>query len=238
LPAASATGYLIKNYCLNHYYRIHKPYYMLSQFRGGARGLHMLGELDYDFPEGIHAVGRLDYHSEGLLLLTTDKRVTRLLFESEVKHRRTYLVQVYKEVSAETVELLRTGVTIRGKGGADYISAPCDVAIVERPAGLPVGPHELRSDIAQTWLQLTLTEGRFRQVRKMMTAVHHNCMRLIRLSIEDLELGDLPPRAVEEMDAALFFERLHISNWELPPAGECPETAASGTSDNLLPPGA
>lgn len=197
---------------MHRYFIIHKPYDMLSQFRGGAPGLRMLGELDYEFPDGIHAVGRLDYHSEGLLLLTTDTRITRLLFESGEPHRRSYLVQVYREVTAAELQQMSDGLPIRVKGGDYYTTAPCEAAIVFRPADLPIGPHELRADIPQTWLQITLTEGRFHQVRKMCTAVRHPCMRLIRTSIEELALGDLPAGGVQELPADQFFRLLHISD--------------------------
>ncbi len=183
---------------------------MLSQFTGGAKGLHMLGELDYAFPEGIHAVGRLDYHSEGLLLLTTNTRVTKLLFESEVKHERSYLVQAYKNISAETLEALRTGVTIRIKGGLDYITTPCRIEVAESPAHLPRGRFEVRDDLPSTWLQMTLTEGKYRQIRKMLQTVGHPCRRLIRTSIEELELGLLPAGQIQEIDEADFFRRLNI----------------------------
>lgn len=195
---------------MSRYFAVHKPYHMLSQFRGGAPGLRMLGDLDYSFPEGIHAVGRLDYQSEGLLLLTTDSRVTRLLFDSEVPHRRTYLVQVYKQVAPETLEQWRQGIPIRVKGGDYYTTAPCGVSIVDRPAALPPGPDELRPDIPQTWLEITLTEGRFRQVRKMCTAARHPCMRLIRTSIEALELGTLPAGGVRELEGGECFRLLRI----------------------------
>ena len=183
---------------------------MLSQFIGGAPGLRMLGDIDYPFPDGIHAIGRLDNHSEGLLLLTTNPKVTKLLFESTTKHPRTYLVQVYREISEDTIEQLRTGVPIRIKGGLDYTTTPCEVNRVSRPENMPFGHYELRNDIPNSWLQITLTEGKFRQVRKMLTAVRHRCMRLIRLSIEDLQLGDLAAGAVRELDEATFFRQLNI----------------------------
>lgn len=192
------------------YFAIHKPYHMLSQFIGGHPGLRMLGELDYDFPEGIHAVGRLDHTSEGLLLLTTNKAVTRLLFKGEEKHKRTYLVQAYKEVSPETLHLLRTGISIKISGNMDYTTTPCDVAIVERPAALPRLVHELRADIPQTWMTMTLTEGKYRQIRKMLQEAGHPCRRLIRLSIEELQLGDMAAGEVRELPEKDFFKLLHI----------------------------
>ena len=84
----------------NRYFIINKPYNMVSQFVS-THPVNLLGGLDFDFPKGIHAVGRLDNHSEGLLILTTNKKVTRLLFLSEAAHERTYLVQVNNLISDE-----------------------------------------------------------------------------------------------------------------------------------------
>lgn len=208
---------------MHRYFMVHKPYYMLSQFIGGHPGHRMLGDLDYAFPEGIHCVGRLDYTSEGLLLLTTNKAVTRLLFQSEEKHKRTYLVQAYKQVSPETLQLLRNGIVITVEEGANYRTTACKVEIVDRPADLPYTSYELRADIAQTWMTLTLTEGKYRQIRKMLENARHPCRRLIRLSIEDIELGDLQPGEVKELDEATFFQLLKIKQ-----PGTTPETIIPG----------
>lgn len=183
---------------------------MLSQFIGGHPGLRMLGELNYNFPEGIHAVGRLDYTSEGLLLLTTNPAITKLLFSSAVPHPRTYLVNVYKQVSDSTIEALRTGIPIRVKGGVDYTTTPCQVVKVPRPHWLPRNTHELREDIRQDWLTITLTEGKYRQVRKMLQNVYHPCHRLIRLSIDGIKLDGLAAGEVREMSEQDFFQQLQI----------------------------
>jgi 23S rRNA pseudouridine2457 synthase len=85
---------------------------MLSQFVGDKFDNNMLGKIDFDFPEGTHAIGRLDNLSEGLLILTTNKRVTKLLFNSKILHKRTYLVQVDATITEENIEKLRSGVEI------------------------------------------------------------------------------------------------------------------------------
>ncbi|PQJ10065.1 pseudouridine synthase [Flavipsychrobacter stenotrophus] len=197
------------------YYIINKPFNMVSQFVS-PDDVGLLGDLDFDFPEGIHAIGRLDNHSEGLLILTTNKRVTKLLFESKTPHERTYLVMVRHRMTQETLEKLRTGVTIIVKGGVDYTTPPCDVQIVDMPEGLFEGNFKMRPDIPHTWLTITLTEGKFHQVRKMVFAVSHRCIRLIRISIEDLLLGDLQPGCVKEIEETEFFKLLQINNWQLP----------------------
>lgn len=193
------------------YFIINKPYNMVSQFVSSHK-VRLLGDLNYPFPENTHAVGRLDSNSEGLLILTTNKKVTKLLFEGEVKHTRTYLLQVEKIVSEETLEELRTGVTIRVKGGGNYVTAPCNAALVQKPENLFKGGYNASEFKSYSWLLLSLTEGKFRQVRKMAAAVKHPCKRLIRLSIEDLTLGDLQPGNVKEIEEDIFFNQLRIQN--------------------------
>jgi 23S rRNA pseudouridine2457 synthase len=197
----------------HRYFIINKPYNMVSQFISPDK-VRLLGKIDFNFPEGIHAIGRLDNHSEGLLILTTNKKVTRLLFQGESPHKRTYLVRVKNVVSQESLEQLRAGVTIKIKGGVDYTTPPCEIHVVDAPANLPDHQRELRSYIAHSWLTITLYEGKFHQVRKMVQAVRHPCKRLIRLSIEDLKLGDLAPGGVRELDEDEFFGLLKIKNRE------------------------
>ena len=182
---------------------------MVSQFVSSHR-VGLLGDLDFDFPEGTHAIGRLDNNSEGLLLLTTNKKITKLLFEGAVPHKRVYLVQVKHEVSEDTLQLLRQGVSIIVKGGGNYITQPCQVEIVQDPSDYFNDTKPLMLRPPYTWLLLTLTEGKFHQVRKMVDAVHHQCRRLIRVAIEDLTLGEIPAGGVKEIEEAEFFEKLKI----------------------------
>lgn len=186
---------------------------MVSQFVS-THDVGLLTDLDFDFPEGTHAIGRLDNNSEGLLILTTNKKVTRLLFQGQTAHKRTYLVQVKKDVTPEKLYQLQTGVTILIKGGIDYITTPCAVEIVKKPADLFKNVNELPIYGQHTWLSITLTEGKYHQVRKMVAAVGHRCTRLIRISIEDLELGLLQPGEVKEIDEKDFFKKLKIDNPE------------------------
>jgi 23S rRNA pseudouridine2457 synthase len=180
---------------------------MTSQFISPHAG-PLLGDLPYSFPEGTHAIGRLDKTSEGLLLLTTNKKVTGLLFQSKIPHRRTYRVQVKHYMSEETLEQLRTGVPILISGKTFYTTPPCKVDMVP-PSHFP-SPRPISPFAKNTWLQLTITEGKFRQVRKMVAAVRHPCLRLLRTSIEDLELGNLPAGEVREVTEAEFFTQLKL----------------------------
>lgn len=186
---------------------------MVSQFVS-VEDVGLLGDLDFDFPEGIHAIGRLDSLSEGLLILTTNKKVTKLLFQGKTPHKRTYLVRVKNVITPEKVQQLREGVTIRIRGGGDYLTPPCEVHLLETPPD--VFPHQLEQNpyIANSWLQISLYEGKFHQVRKMVSAVSHPCRRLIRVSIEDMYLGDLAPGCVREIEEEKFFTLLKIDDWD------------------------
>ena len=193
----------------NRYFIINKPYKMVSQFVS-PDNVGLLTDINYNFPAGIHAIGRLDNHSEGLLILTTNKKVTKLLFESKIPHKRTYLVQVRDVVSPASLHRLQNGVTIIIKGGESYTTTPCEVLIVNKPATLYSREDEFLERLPSTWLLITLTEGKFHQVRKMVDAVRHRCKRLIRISIEDLLLNDLQPGEVKEIDESIFFEQLKL----------------------------
>lgn len=192
----------------SRYFIINKPYQMVSQFVSSEK-VRLLGDLDFKFPEGTHAVGRLDNKSEGLLILTTDKRVTKLLFESKTKHKRTYLIQAEKIISNERLEQLRTGVVIR-INHETYTTQPCEVTVVEKPTDLYSRLQEFKDYLPQTWLHVTLTEGKFHQIRKMFAGVGHDCKRLIRIAIEDLTLGNMQPGEVQEIEAADFFKLLKL----------------------------
>jgi 23S rRNA pseudouridine2457 synthase len=185
---------------------------MVSQFVS-THQVRLLGDLPFDFPPGTHAIGRLDNLSEGLLILTTNKKVTKLLFQGPQPHTRTYHVQVRGMVEAKTVQQLSEGISIRIRGGEQWMTTPCSVSIIEEPVHL-LEPSELETGYPPyTWLSITLTEGKFHQVRKMVAAVRHKCRRLIRVSIEDLGLEDLQPGEIREIDEEEFFRLLKIEDW-------------------------
>jgi 23S rRNA pseudouridine2457 synthase len=183
---------------------------MLSQFIGDDFGNNMLGKIDYDFPEGIHAIGRLDNLSEGLLILTTNKKVTKLLFNSKILHKRTYLVQVDATITDQNISDLRTGVPILLRGNIMWTTSPCEVERIEKPDERYNIVNTLHPRHPHAWLKITLTEGKYRQIRKMIIAVNNKCKRLIRTSIEDIELGDLPVGQIREYSESDFFQMLKI----------------------------
>jgi len=191
----------------HRYFMLHKPYGMESQFISPHPG-PLLGDLPFSFPAGTHAIGRLDKYSEGLLLLTTNKKITSLLFEAAVPHKRTYLVQVKHKVSEESLLQLQNGVSIRITDNEYYTTPPCEVYRAE-PSQFP-SPRLFPPYVESTWLSITITEGKFRQVRKMVAAIRHRCMRLIRVSIEDMELGNLQPGSIKETDQSTFFRQLKL----------------------------
>lgn len=194
----------------HRYFILNKPFNMVSQFVC-VEDVPLLGHLDYKFPEGTHVVGRLDGLSEGLLILTTNKRVTKLLFEADIPHKRTYLVRVNNVMTPEKAQQLREGVIISVRGRGTYTTLPCEVHLLNAPPN--VLPYQLEQNpyIPHSWLQISLWEGKRHQIRNMMLAVKHECRRLIRVSVEDLELGDLAPGSVREIDEALFFKLLRIN---------------------------
>ena len=193
----------------HRYFVLNKPIQMVSQFVSSHQ-VRLLGDLDFNFPEGTHAIGRLDQHSEGVLLLTTNKKITKLLFQGAVPHKRTYLVQVKNSVSAETVLKLANGIEISASNGTVFTTTPCEVKLVQKPPNLFEAGIPLHQNVKTTWLQITLTEGKFHQVRKMVAAFNHRCLRLIRSSIEDIVIGNMQPGEVVELEEADFFSLLKL----------------------------
>lgn len=188
----------------HRYFVIYKPYNMISQFVS-PYPQRLLGDLDFEFPAGTHAIGRLDEESEGLLILTTDKSLTRLLLHPDKQHTRRYLVQVQHLVSDQTIEKLREGIDIEVKERGTYRTQPCVVNLVTMPPGLPEREEPVHTFIQYSWLEFILTEGKNRQIRKMCKAVKHHCRRLIRTGIENLELGNMQPGEVKEMSKEELF---------------------------------
>ena len=193
---------------LNRYFILNKPTNMVSQFVS-PYNVRLLGDLDFKFPEGTHAVGRLDNDSEGLLLLTTNKKITRLLFQGK-KHSRKYLVMVRNVVSPETLQQLKAGIPIKIVGGNYYTAVPEDIEIIEKPLLLYKYARDHRDEFPHTWLLVTLTEGKYHQVRKMVFNAGHRCYRLVRLSIEKVTIEDISPGAVKEMEEKEFFSLLDL----------------------------
>jgi 23S rRNA pseudouridine2457 synthase len=174
----------------HRHFIIHKPYGYLSQFvnnQNKRKNKRLLGEL-HEFPEGTMAIGRLDENSEGLLFLTTDGQVSENVRSKTVE--KEYYVQVDGEITYEAIEQLKIGVEI-GFNGKKYTTLPCQ-AIGLNPAPTFEARAKMRDKHRPTsWFTITITEGKFRQIRKMSAAVGFPTLRLIRVRIGDILLKDL-----------------------------------------------
>jgi 23S rRNA pseudouridine2457 synthase len=164
-----------------------KPFRVLSQFRD-PDGRATLG--DYVDVPGVYPAGRLDYDSEGLMLLTDDGRLQARISQPQSRTRKTYLVQVEGTPTPEQLAQLLRGVTLKD-GAAKAVSA----RLVDEPAWLwdRDPPIRYRASIPDRWLEIVLTEGRNRQVRRMTASVGLPTLRLIRYSVGDWTLDGLAP---------------------------------------------
>lgn len=168
------------------YLLFYKPYDVLSQFTDEA-GRKTL--KDYVSVPLVYPVGRLDRDSEGLLLLTNHDQVQYRLSERKFEHSRTYWVQVEGIPDETAIAQLQKGVTIQ-----DYRTRPATVQLlVDRDLPPRNPPIRYRKSIPTTWLEMTLTEGRNRQVRRMTAAVGFPTLRLVRVAIAHLRLEGLNP---------------------------------------------
>ena len=164
-----------------------KPFNVLCQFTDSA-GRRTLA--DFVKVNGVYPAGRLDYDSEGLLLLTDDGKLQQRIAEPRHLTKKTYLVQVERSPDAAALALLRRGVQLR-----DGITAPAVASVVEQPDWLwpREPPIRYRRNIPTAWLEITLTEGRNRQVRRMTAAAGYPTLRLIRVAIGEWSLDGLQP---------------------------------------------
>lgn len=190
------------------HFKIYKPYGMLSQLNSNSakeiRAKRFLREL-YDFPKGIMPIGRLDEKSEGLLLLTTDGKLSNTINRSGVE--KEYYAQLDGEITTEAIENLRLGTEI-GFDGKKYQTKFCVVSKLETPTTLPAPDKKIRLGRHRptSWVSITLTEGKFKQVRKMTAAVGFPTLRLVRVRVGTVTLNDLSPSDVEPIPSHWFHE--------------------------------
>jgi 23S rRNA pseudouridine2457 synthase len=181
----------------HRHFIIHKPWGMISQFINPAkRKKKLLGDL-HDFPKGTMAIGRLDVPSEGLLLLTTDGKVSADIRGS--KYEKEYYIQVDGVPTQEAIEKLKAGVTI-GFNGKKYLTKPGKAFCIEDPK-FPLRSMKIRDKRhgPTSWIAIIIREGKFRQVRKMTAAVGLPTLRLIRIRIGDIKLQNLKVGEVKEV---------------------------------------
>ncbi|MDQ5928257.1 MAG: rRNA pseudouridine2457 synthase [Bacteroidota bacterium] len=185
---------------MNHqHFVIHKPYGYLSQFIYELkRKKKLLGEL-HNFPQGTMAIGRLDEDSEGLLLLTTDGKMSELIRSKKVE--KEYYVQVDGLITQEAIDELKEGVEI-GFEGKKYRTKKCNAFLINEIPDFGPRGKKIRDPRhgPTSWASITINEGKFRQVRKMTAAVGFPTLRLVRVRIGDTKLNDLKAGEVIEVE--------------------------------------
>jgi len=175
----------------NHqHFKLFKPYGFLSQFLPESRKKkRLLGEL-YNFPDKTMAIGRLDHDSEGLLLLTTDGMMSYKVRDKTVE--KEYYVQVDGEITLDAISQLQNGVEI-GINGTKYLTMPCKAFKLDCEPKLPARGRKIRDPKhgPTSWISITLSEGKNRQIRKMTAAVGFATLRLVRVRIGDIAIDNL-----------------------------------------------
>jgi 23S rRNA pseudouridine2457 synthase len=176
---------------------LHKPWGVLSRFSPDGSANRTLADLG--LPRGIYPIGRLDADSEGLLLLTDEGELVDVLLNPRRGHPRAYWVQVEGLPDATALAALEAGPTVQGRATRTCTARRLEVAPDLPPREPPV---RFRKSIPDCWIELELTEGRNRQVRRMTAAVGHPTLRLVRARIGDYVLGDLPRGAFTVLEGA------------------------------------
>jgi len=184
------------------YFVINKPFKVLSQFTPEHDKKH-LGDF-YNFPKDVYSLGRLDEDSEGLLVLTNDKYLKTQAMNSDIKVQKTYWVFVEGKVTDEAIEKLRRGVDIALKG-QHYHTQAAEVERLVNPIIFDREPTILKPG---EWLEIKISEGKYRQVRKMTAAVGHPTLRLVRVGYGDLTLGDLKPGACVMLSKKVIYKKI------------------------------
>ncbi|MCB2407945.1 pseudouridine synthase [Hymenobacter lucidus] len=185
----------------HRHFMVHKPWGYMSQFVCELKKKKLLGLL-HDFPAGTMSIGRLDEASEGLLLLTTDGKVSERVRDKKVE--KEYYAQVDGLITDEAVAQMQQGVEI-GLHGEKYQTLPCQAFRLENAPTFGDRGRKIRDDRhgPTSWVSIIVTEGKFRQVRKMTAAVGFPTLRLVRVRIGGIELGSLAAGEVREV--AGFF---------------------------------
>lgn len=189
----------------HHHFKAFKPYGFLCQFvYNGKRKKGLMGQL-HDFPEGTMAIGRLDEHSEGLLILTTDGKMSETIRSSKIE--KEYYVQVDGEITPEAIELIKNGVEIT-VDKEKYLTKPCKAHKIEEIPDFPERARRIRDERhgPTTWISVIIKEGKNRQVRKMTAAVGFPTLRLVRVRIGSVELDGMDAGEVREISEEVLLD--------------------------------
>lgn len=181
---------------MHHYFALHKPFGVLSQFSSESGHPGIL-ELNLNLPKDVYPVGRLDRDSEGLLILTNDNRFKSLLTHPDAGFLKKYWVQVEGEVSEETLTILRSPMTVRIKSKNVRLSPASAIKIEEPRIQRRIPDIRYRATVPTSWLEIGLSEGKNRQIRRMTAQVGNPTLRLIRFQIGQLRLTQLKLRPGE-----------------------------------------
>jgi 23S rRNA pseudouridine2457 synthase len=192
---------------MNYYFKLYKPYQVLSQF-STEEDKQTLADF-FDVPKDVYPVGRLDYDSEGLLLLTNDKQLNHRLLNPKFFHQRSYWVQVDGAINENAIRDLSNGVDIN-LDGKIYRTKKSIAKIFETDPIVPERnpPIRFRKEIPAPWIELILTEGKNRQVRKMTAKVGFPTLRLVRNSIEDIFLNNMQPGEMVSLTEQEIYQKL------------------------------
>ncbi len=195
---------------MSRYFIIYKPFGVVTQFSGEGLTLASL----FDFPKQVYPVGRLDKDSEGLLIITDDKFLNNQLLNPRFGHQRTYYAQVEGSPEPEALKQLGKGVTIN-VDGRDYATKPAIAKLLDPVPALPDRdpPIRYRASIPDSWISLTLIEGKNRQVRKMTAAVGFPTLRLVRWSMEKITIEGFEVGEVREMDEETVYHKLGLTGF-------------------------
>jgi 23S rRNA pseudouridine2457 synthase len=174
------------------YYLFYKPFQVLCQFSPEGDKKTLADFLQV--PKDVYPLGRLDYDSEGVILLTNDKTLNATILLPGKGHEREYWVQVDGAITGKALALLSKGVTIN-LDGKEHKTLPATARLLDPEPNLPPRnpPIRFRANIPTSWISLTLTEGKNRQVRRMTAAVGFPTLRLVRYRIGKLTLDGLEP---------------------------------------------
>jgi len=192
---------------MNYYFQIYKPFQVLSQFSAEENKQTLMDF--FKVPKDVYPVGRLDYDSEGLLLLTNDKALNHQLLHPKFEHTRSYWVQVDGAIDATAIDQLQKGIDINIDGKI-YHTKKLIAKLFENPpttiARNP--PIRFRKEIPAPWIELILSEGKNRQIRKMTAKIGFPTLRLIRYSIEGLSLNQMQPGEMIALTQQEIYQKL------------------------------